>query len=304
MNATLSPRTPAPAGPRLDLVRRACDLLDRTGDARPTLAALAAELGCSPHQLLRAFQAILGFSPREYHDAKRLARFKAALRRGERVSPALYEAGYGSSSRVYERSDAQLGMTPATYRRGGAGAAIVFTLVDCPLGRLLVAATARGICQVKLGDAAGPLEAELRAEYPHAELVRDDARLAGWVGAIVRHLEGRSPTLALPTDVRATAFQQRVWNALRRIPYGATRTYAEIARAIGRPRAARAVAQACAANPVAIVVPCHRVVRGDGVAGGYRWGEKRKARLLETEAGGRAGRRARRVSSRGSSTKA
>jgi AraC family transcriptional regulator of adaptative response/methylated-DNA-[protein]-cysteine methyltransferase len=210
---------------------------------------------------------------------------KAGLRRAKDVTEALYDAGFGSSSRLYERSDAQLGMTPATYRRGGLGVRIAYTIEACPLGRLLVAATERGVAAVSLGDSDEPLEAALRAEYPNADVRRDAGGLSRWVGAILSHLDGERPDLDLPVDVVATAFQRRVWQALRRIPYGETRSYAEVARSLGQPRAARAVARACAANPTALVVPCQRVVASDGASGGYRWGAERKRALLAREAG-------------------
>jgi len=199
------------------------------------------------------------------------------------VSPALYEAGYGSTSRVYERAHAQLGMTPATYGRGGPGTRIAFAIVPCVLGRLLVAATARGICHVGIGDDAPALERGLRAEFPAATIAPDDDTLRSWVAEITAHLDGRQPHLDLPVDVRATAFQRRVWEALRAIPYGTTRSYSQIARAVGNAQATRAVARACATNPVAIVVPCHRVVREDGDLGGYRWGVERKRAMLKQE---------------------
>lgn len=200
------------------------------------------------------------------------------------MSPAIYEAGYGSSSRVYERAAAALGMTPATYGRGGRGAAIRFTVVPSALGLLLVAATDRGVCRISLGDAAGSLERDLRTEFSAATITPDRGGLTAWVQAIVRHLEGRASHLDLPLDIRATAFQQRVWAALRKIPCGATRSYHAVAKAIGQPSATRAVARACATNPVAIAIPCHRVVREDGKLGGYRWGIERKRQLLEREA--------------------
>ena len=196
---------------------------------------------------------------------------------------ALYEAGYGSSSRLYERAPGQLGMTPATYRRGGQGLHIAYTIAESPFGRILVAGTERGVCAVRLGDDDAALEAELGAEFPAAEVRRDDAALGEWAGAILAHVAGEQPHLDLPLDVRATAFQWRVWEALRAIPYGATRSYSEVARSIGQPTAARAVAQACASNPVALVVPCHRVVREGGELGGYRWGVERKSVLLKRE---------------------
>src|SRR6266478_4342006 len=241
------------------------------------------EAAATSHRLLRTFQRVLGISPRQYRDARRVDRFKAELRARGRVSPALYEAGYGSTSRVYEKAHAQLGMTPATYSRGAPGTRIAFTVVPCALGRLLVATTARGICRVSLGSDAQQLEAGLAAEFPAAELHRDRAALAAALAVLLGYLDGRAEPLDLPLDVRATAFQRRVWEALRRIPYGATRSYTEIARAIGKPSAARAVARACAANPAALVIPCHRVVRADRGLGGYRWGVARKAALLEQE---------------------
>jgi AraC family transcriptional regulator of adaptative response/methylated-DNA-[protein]-cysteine methyltransferase len=202
------------------------------------------------------------------------------------VSPAIYDAGYSSSSRVYERAATALGMTPATYGRGGQGAVIRFAIVPAPLGTLLVAATERGLCRISLGDAAAPLERDLRREYPAADIRPDAGPLTGWVNTILRHLEGREPHLDLPLDIRATAFQRRVWQELQRIPYGETRSYSEVARRIRRPTAIRAVARACATNPTALVIPCHRVVRENGDLGGYRWGLERKRTLLERETAG------------------
>jgi AraC family transcriptional regulator of adaptative response/methylated-DNA-[protein]-cysteine methyltransferase len=272
---------PAP-DPRVPLVRAACRLIDAHPDAPASLAVLSARTGVTAHRLLRAFQRVLGISPRQYRDARRLDRFKTELRTRRRVSPALYEAGYGSTSRVYERAHAQLGMTPATYGRGGLGTRIAYTTAVCPLGRLLVARTARGICRVSLGNNVAELEASLRAEFPAADIRRDQGILASAVGAILGYLGGER-ALDLPLDVRATAFQRRVWEALRRIPYGSTRSYAQVAGAIGHPTATRAVARACATNPAALVIPCHRVVRADGGLGGYRWGIERKRALLDRE---------------------
>jgi AraC family transcriptional regulator of adaptative response/methylated-DNA-[protein]-cysteine methyltransferase len=275
-------------------VRRACAYLDEHLDEPVTLETLGREVGVSPFHLQRMFKRVTGVSPKEYVSARRVERLKACLQQGNGVADATYEAGYGSGSRVYEQADAQLGMTPATYKRGGTGVAIRYGTTESPLGRLLVAMSERGVCAVTLGDSDAALEAALRREYPRAQIERvdagaeaDDERLEEWLGAIVRHLEGAQPSLALPVDVQATAFQRRVWQALQEIPYGTTRSYGEIAAALGQPRAARAVARACAMNRVALVVPCHRVVRNDfettGEAGGYRWGEERKRRLLERE---------------------
>src|SRR6266480_3181719 len=271
------------ADPRVETVRRACQVIDARPDEAIGLAALATRVGTTPYRLARAFRSVLGVSPRQYRDQRRLDRFKTRLKEGRKVSPALYDAGYGSTSRVYERTHAQLGMTPATYGRGGRGVRIAFAAVPCPLGWLLVAATARGICRVSLGSGSQELEAALSAEFPRAELRRARGALATSVGALLRYLAGHVEPLDLPLDVRATAFQRRVWEALRRIPYGATRSYVEIARAIGQPSATRAVARACATNPAALVIPCHRVVRADGGLGGYRWGVTRKRALLERE---------------------
>lgn len=271
--------------PRVELVRAACRFLDAQPEQPATLAALSARVGSTPYRLWRAFRRVLGITPHQYRDARRVSRFKAHLKQSQRVSRAVYEAGYGSSSRVYERQGARarLGMTPATYARGGRGARIGYAVVSCPHGRLLIAATAHGICKIGLGESAASLESDLHAEFPAAEIHRDDRALAEWAGAILRHLEGNEPQLDLPLDVRATAFQRRVWEMLRTIPYGTTRSYADVARAIGHPRATRAVARACATNPAALVIPCHRVVREDGSPGGYRWGIERKRALLEKE---------------------
>ena len=277
------PRETAAADPRIEAVRQTCRYIEDNDESLPTLAALGAHVGLSPHHLQRVFKRQMGISPRQYADARRLERLKASLKAGDQVTGALYQAGYGSSSRLYEKAPAQLGMTPATYRKGGAGTRIGYTIVASPLGRLLVGATERGVSAVCLGTSDGALEAILRDEFPAAEIARDDAALAGWVGDIVAHLDGRRPHLDLPVDVRATAFQRAVWEALCAIPYGETRSYSDVAQAIGRPKAVRAVANACAANPVALVVPCHRVVRADGAAGGYRWGVKRKKTLLAAE---------------------
>ena len=270
--------------PRVATVREACRLIDAQPDRPASLADLAARCGTTSSRLVRAFQHVLGVSPRAYRDERRLARFKSQLKDGKKVSPALYDAGYGSTSRVYERAHARLGMTPATYGRGAPGVRIRSATVPCSLGWLLVAATDRGICRISLGDSAARLERALRAEFPAGEVGGDDGTLQAWVARLTAHLNGDAPEIDLPLDVRATAFQRRVWEALQGIPYGSTRSYSEVARAIGKPTAARAVARACATNPAAIVIPCHRVVREDGGLGGYRWGVKRKQALLAREA--------------------
>ena len=289
------PRTVRAQDPSTQAVARICREIESrilsnadagSGENRLTLAALSSTAGISPHQLERAFRRVMGITPRQYADAQRMRQLKSSLRKGDDVTTALYDAGYGSSSRLYERAPSQLGMTPATYRQGGAGMQIHYTIVASPLGRLLVGATSEGISALYLGEADAALESALRKEYPRAEIRRDTSgskNLGGWVDQILAHLRGKEPQLDLPTDVQATAFQRRVWEELRRIPYGATRTYTEVARSIGRPAAIRAVARACATNPVSVVVPCHRVVRQDGNLAGYRWGLERKQALLEHE---------------------
>ncbi len=267
-----------------EAVRRACAYLEAHLEDSPTLADLSQEVGLSPHHLQRTFKAATGLSPKQYAARLRAAQFKAEVQRGESVTSATYGAGYGSSSRLYEKADANLGMTPGAYRRGGKGMHIRYTLADSPFGRLLVGATERGICAVTLGDEDSILVAELRREYPNAEIGRDDVALQDWVAEILPRLEGPAAARELPLDLQATSFQWRVWRALQEIPYGETRSYGEIAAALGQPRAVRAVARACAGNRVALVVPCHRVVRGDGETGGYRWGTGRKQRILDREA--------------------
>jgi AraC family transcriptional regulator, regulatory protein of adaptative response / methylated-DNA-[protein]-cysteine methyltransferase len=280
---------PAP-DPWIDRIRRACVYLANV-DGHPSLASLAARLGGSPYHLQRNFKRIVGVTPREYAEACRLGKVKRGLRRGDDVTGAVFAAGYGSSSRFYERAVPKLGMPPSTYRRGGAGMAIAYAIVDAPdgsLGRLLVGATTRGVCAVSMGASDADLARALEREYPAATITADRGPLGVWTRAIVAHLAGRRPRLDLPIDVQATAFQWQVWKALAAIPYGETRTYGQVAAAIGRPRAVRAVARACATNPVAIAIPCHRVLPAAGGTGGYRWGARRKQALLDRERGPQA----------------
>jgi AraC family transcriptional regulator of adaptative response/methylated-DNA-[protein]-cysteine methyltransferase len=290
---TATPPAPTPADApapdrHLELVRRACARLDAAVDhgdgGVPTLAELADALDVSPWHLQRVFRRIAGVSPRDYADARRDGRFREGLRAGESVAEATYGAGYGSSSRVYEDAPRRLGMTPASYAKGGAGAEIAYALADSALGRLLVAATAKGVCFVSLGESDAGLVAALQAEFPRAaRLLRDDDAILPAVEVLLDYIAGKSPHVDLPLDVRATAFQRRVWQGLLAIPPGETRSYAELAAELGLPRAQRAVGGACASNPVALVVPCHRVTRSDGGLGGYRWGVARKKALLARE---------------------
>jgi AraC family transcriptional regulator of adaptative response/methylated-DNA-[protein]-cysteine methyltransferase len=266
--------------------------LTDASDERITLDVLADQAGLSPHHLQRRFKAVVGLTPAQYMRARKSELLKGELKRGETVSRATYGAGYGSSSRLYEQAAAQLGMTPAAYRRGGEGMRISYVLEKTFLGTLLVAATDRGVCVVSLGDDAAGLESNLETEYPAASISRDrDAStpLRTWVAQIIASLSGRNAQTDIPTDVQASAFKWRVWRELQKIPFGETRSYTEIAKAIGSPTASRAVASACANNKLAVVIPCHRVVRQSGELGGYRWGVERKRSLLNKERTAREG---------------
>ncbi|HET8834583.1 MAG TPA: bifunctional DNA-binding transcriptional regulator/O6-methylguanine-DNA methyltransferase Ada [Gemmatimonadales bacterium] len=263
-------------------VREAQRYLDRHLDETVTLDRLGRAVGLSPYHLQRTFKRLTGMSPRSYAGARRMERMKQELKNGGTVSRATYDAGYASPSRAYDESSRRLGMTPGSYQRGGRGVHIRFTTVDTALGTVLVAATDRGLCSVTIGASAAVLEADLRREFPAARLERRDTELRAWAGSVVARLAGEEAE-RLPLDVSGTPFQWQVWEALQRIPRGVTRSYTEIARAIGRPTAARAVARACASNKLALVIPCHRVVREDGDEGGYRWGVARKRELLKAE---------------------
>lgn len=274
--------SPAERSVQAQKVEAACRYLDANVETTINLATLARHVGMSPFYFQRMFKRTLGISPRQYQQARRAGKFKAALHSEARITDAIYEAGYSSSSRAYENVPAQLGMTPSAFRRNGAGTEIRYSIFTSELGEVLIAATARGLCAVRFGDDQSALERELRAEFSAAHLTRDDDALRPLAGQIDELLRGRSPA-EIPLDLQGTAFQQLVWNALRRIPRGQTRSYSEIAEELGTPKAVRAVAGACAANPVAVVVPCHRVVQKNGKLSGYRWGVKRKAALLKKE---------------------
>jgi AraC family transcriptional regulator of adaptative response/methylated-DNA-[protein]-cysteine methyltransferase len=281
------PRRARVNDPQVELVRRVCHILDEHDAETATLETLSAATGANRHHLQRTFKHLMGITPRQYAESRKLARFKAGVKNGASVTDAIYDAGYGSSRGLYEKSSSQLGMTPATYGRGGQGMRIVFTISDSPLGRLLVAATERGVCAVTLGDSDAELTRALFAEYPNASIDSKDTSISPplnlWLQRVLDSLAGKLQRLDLPMDVQATAFQRRVWEELRRIPFGATRSYREIAKAIGKPEAVRAVANACASNRLALVIPCHRVIREDKSLGGYRWGIGRKKKLLENE---------------------
>lgn len=285
----------------IEPLEQARRLLDEAETA-PSLDALARAVALSPSHLQRAFRRRFGMSPAEYHRSRRFGQFKAALREGAAVTDAVYEAGFGSGSRVYEHSNRLLGMTPASYRAGGAGASIRYTTTATPLGRLLVATTTRGICAVTLGDDDADLEHRLAGEFPHAARERVDAGREEWLDAVIARIASElgwshaaAPAMP-PLDIAATAFQWRVWDALTRIPAGETRSYRALAAEIGSPNAARAIGNACGNNRLALIVPCHRVVREDGSLGGWRWGVERKRELLARERGRAAAAERRRAS--------
>ncbi len=266
-----------------ELVRQVCQYIEASSECIPTLAEMGDHVGMSPFHLQRVFKKLTGVTPHDYADSVRVKRLKHRLRDGANVTEALYDAGYGSSSRLYERSASRLGMTPSKYRKGGEGMVIGYTITDCHLGRLLVAMTETGVCCVHIASEDAVLESHLFAEYPAAFIERDHPLMTEWVEQFLAFLNGWQPHFDLPLDLQATTFQLRVWQALREIPYGETRSYREIAEAIGQPSAVRAVANACAANPVPLIVPCHRVIRSDGEIGGYGLGVERKRALLEQE---------------------
>jgi AraC family transcriptional regulator of adaptative response/methylated-DNA-[protein]-cysteine methyltransferase len=266
-----------------NVAKAICRFIEQHLDEPLTLERLGKEFRQSPFHLQRRFKAVLGITPREYADSCRMRMLKRNLQAGDSVTRAMYDAGYGSSSRLYERTASQLGMTPDKYRRGAIAAAIRYTCADSPLGRMLIAATERGICAIQFARSDGELIEGLKREFPFATRKSDQAGLQSWVDSLLKHMRGKALDSSLPLDIRATAFQRRVWTYLQSIPFGATRSYSQVAQAIGQPSACRAVARSCATNPVAVAIPCHRVVREDGSMGGYRWGIERKKALLEME---------------------
>jgi AraC family transcriptional regulator of adaptative response/methylated-DNA-[protein]-cysteine methyltransferase len=268
---------------KAEVVKSVCRYIEQHLDETVTLARLGRAFRQSPFHLQRTFKAVLGITPRQYAESCRMQVFKNKLQSGESVTNAIYDAGFSSSSRVYERSTSELGMTPDRYRRGAIGTLISFTSFATPVGHVLIAATPRGLCAVRFGGSESELEHGLRREFPFGVRRREDERLALYKQALLAYFDGRQIPSDLPFDIRATAFQRRVWSYLQSIPYGETRSYRQVAEALGQPSAARAVARACAANPVALAIPCHRVVRGSGDSGGYRWGLQRKRKLLRLE---------------------
>jgi len=273
-------------------IRELCRYIESHPDDPHDLAELAARAGLSRFHLQRSFKAAVGLTPKQYVDACRVRKLKQSLRGAKDVAEAVYDAGFGSSSRVYERADTRLGMTPNQYRRGGSGVAITYATAQSPVGLMMIGATDRGLCFVQFGDSEDALLTALKREYPAATIAEMGAphppEFDKWMDALLKHLSGNEPRLALPLDIQATAFQMRVWNYLQSIPYGEVQAYGEVAAGIGQPSAVRAVARACASNTVAIAIPCHRVIRGTGELGGYRWGIARKRALIDLERSKRA----------------
>ncbi|MBV8812491.1 MAG: bifunctional DNA-binding transcriptional regulator/O6-methylguanine-DNA methyltransferase Ada [Acidobacteriaceae bacterium] len=273
--------------PRAKRIQAVVEYIEHHSQGKLTLDSLARIAGLSPFHLQRKFKASVGVSPRQYLDACRLRAFKSELRSGEGLLESVWAAGFGSTSRVYERGGSKLGLTPSQYRSGAEAVEISYLTMSTRLDLLMIAATDRGLCFVQFGENEAAMEEALRKEYPKASLRRvretEAGQLQAWAGTIRDYLNGKQPDLSLPADIRATAFQTRVWNFLRSIPSGEVRSYAAVAAGMGQPQAVRAVASACARNPVALLIPCHRVIRGTGDPGGYRWGLERKQALLEME---------------------
>ena len=272
---------PKEANAQAKEIQNVCAHIESHLDDSLTLDELSQVAHLSPYHLQRTFKRQMGISPKQYAEACRVEKLKSQLKSGDKVTDATYNAGYKSMSRVYEKT--KLGMTPTIYRRGGDGMMIRYTVVGSTLGKVLVAATEVGICFISLGESESFLLAALRGDYYAAQIARDDHHLKKWVSVVIKYLDGEQPALNLPLDIRGTAFQRRVWNALQKIPYGEVKTYGEIAKRIGMPKAARAVGHACGSNPVALVIPCHRAVGSSGNLTGYRWGVDRKKKLLKLE---------------------
>jgi AraC family transcriptional regulator, regulatory protein of adaptative response / methylated-DNA-[protein]-cysteine methyltransferase len=277
------PNQPGLLKQRAAKVAEACQRIEEA-DVEPTLDELAQSVGMSAYHFHRVFKTVTGLTPKEYSAAHRAKRVREELVRSGSVTEAIYEAGYNSNARFYEQSNEVLGMTPTSYRSGGAETAIHFAIGECSLGSILVARSERGVCAILLGDDPEALAHDLQDRFPSADLIGGDPSFEKLVAKVVGFVEAPGIGLDLPLDVRGTAFQQRVWQALREIPAGSTASYTEIAERIGSPKSVRAVAQACAANALAVAIPCHRVVRNDGALSGYRWGVERKRALLEREA--------------------
>ena len=273
--------------PRQELIKSVCRYIEQHMDEPVTLSRLGVEFHQSPFHLQRTFKAVLGITPKQYSDSCRMRGFRQKLKAGHSVTRAMHDAGYSSSSRLYSRTSAELGMEPAKYRRGAIATPIRYSITESPIGRMLIAATDKGICSIQFADSEEELEQGLKQEFPFALRRRDDDGMVELAGKVVQHISGAESSASLPLDIQATAFQRRVWSHLKSIGFGKTQSYSQVARAISRPSAVRAVARACATNPVAVAIPCHRVLRSNGDLGGYRWGLQRKKALLEMESASR-----------------
>lgn len=270
--------------PRQELIKSVCRYIEQHLDEPVTLSRLGAQFHQSPFHLQRTFKAVLGITPKQYVDSCRMRGFRQKLKAGHSVTRAMHDAGYSSTSRLYSRTSAELGMEPAKYRRGAIATPIRYSFTESPIGRMLIAATDKGICSIQFADSEEELEQGLKQEFPFALRRRDDDGMANLAAQVVQRISGAESSASLPLDIQATAFQRRVWSYLQSIAFGRTQSYTEVAKGIRHPSAVRAVAHACATNPVAIAIPCHRVLRSNGDLGGYRWGLQRKKTLLEIEA--------------------
>lgn len=277
------PNRDLPKQPNLELIEKICREIDRSVENSPTLTQLATSYDLSPSYLQRTFKKIVGITPKQYTEFSRFCRFKQEIQQTTNIAQAVYQSGYNSSSSLYEKISLKLGMTPQMYQQQGKDIKIIYTIVPCDLGYLLVATTDKGICAIKLGDRSTELIASLTEEFKQGTITQSDSTHRDWIEQILGLIAGKQTDPHLPLDIRGTVFQQQVWQALRNIPYGQTKTYQEIAQDIGKPQATRAIGNACGANPVALVIPCHRVIRSDGRLGGYRWGIERKQKLIEAE---------------------
>lgn len=277
------PHKNLPQQPKIKLIEQICKAIEEDITTPITLFRLATRFNFSPSYLQHTFKSIVGITPRQYIEVSRLNRFRLELKQQKNVADAIYQAGYNSSSSLYDNISFKLGMTPKTYQKHGLATEIAYSIITCDLGYLLVATTDKGICAVNIGDRQRVLIKTLTEEFNEATIIRNDSDFQDWIGFILNLITGKEANCNLPLDIRGTSFQKQVWQELQKIPYGETRTYREIANNLGKPKATRAIGNACGANPVAIIIPCHRVIRSDGSLGGYRWGIERKQKLLNKE---------------------
>jgi AraC family transcriptional regulator, regulatory protein of adaptative response / methylated-DNA-[protein]-cysteine methyltransferase len=280
------PKSEVFINPQIEKIIKACEILETEDEI--TLEIIGERLKLNPNHLQKIFKELIGVSPKKYAENLRLKKFKTEIKNGNDVVSSIYEAGYGSSRSLYENVSNKLGMTPKVYQKGGKGMKINYAVADCNLGKMLVARTEKGVCSVTFGDTREFLQEKLIAEFPNAEITGNNGELKEFVEEILRHLAGKNKLIDLPLDLQATAFQMQVWELLRKIPFGETLSYKQVAEKLGNPKAVRAVARACATNRIAVVIPCHRVIGTNGSLSGYRWGIERKAKLIENEKAGQS----------------